>query len=57
MIHDYGYEQAIPYKFIKYKKQDKVEFTEEIKSELDNYYRDIRKLTESNCKMHIIMLE
>jgi len=23
MIHDYGYEQAIPYKFIKYKKQDK----------------------------------
>lgn len=48
MIHDYGYEEAIPYKFIKYKKQDKVEFTEEIKSELDNYYRDIRKLTESN---------
>ena len=48
MIHDYGYEQAIPYKFIKYKKQDKVEFTEEIKCELDNYYKDIRKLTESN---------
>lgn len=51
MIHDYGYEQAIPYKFIKYKKQDKVEFTEEIKSELDNYYRDIRKLTESNYQI------
>lgn len=57
MIRDYEYEHAIPYKYMKYKKQDKDEFTEEIKSELDNYYRDIRKLTESNCKMHIIMLE
>lgn len=48
MIHDYEYEQAMPYKYIKYRKQDKDEFSEEIKSELDNYYRDIRKLTESN---------
>ena len=46
MIHDY--EHAIPYEYVIYRKLDKVEFTEEIKSKLDNYYRDIRKLTESN---------
>ena len=44
MIYDYGYEHAIPYKYVLYRKLDKDEFAEEIKSKLDSSYRNIKNI-------------
>lgn len=51
MIHDYEYEHTIPYEYVIYRKLDKVDFSDEIRIELDNYYREIRKLPESKCQI------
>lgn len=43
----YDYEQAVPYHYIKFKKPDKVKFTDDIKIELDKYYHYIETLDSS----------
>lgn len=43
----YDYEQEVPYCYIKHKKPDKAEFTDDIKIELDKYYHYIKALDNS----------
>lgn len=46
----YDYEKAVPYEYINLRKPDKVEFTNAIRQELDNYYRYIKKLDDCHYK-------
>ena len=40
----YEYEHAVPFEYKRYKLNKHIEFTDEIKVQLDNFYKDAWKL-------------